>query len=100
MERWANSMATMRRGGVNPEHKLWSTEEHALVGARGDREVAKATGRKLSAVALRRAQLRMRNPEPEFVPWSPEEDALLGVKSDAEVAHITGRSLVAVALRR
>src|SRR6266446_3512719 len=35
------------RGGVNPEHKLWSREEHALVGARGDRDVAKATGRKL-----------------------------------------------------
>jgi hypothetical protein len=82
---------------------LWTAEDVALVGLVSDVEVARRTGRTLTAVRQKRKQLRLPNPEhpdSRYLPWTPQDDALVLTLPPAEVAALTGHSRGAVYARR
>jgi hypothetical protein len=84
---------------------VWSPREVALLGALPDAEVARATGRSLSAVNKKRASLgrpalAAGGEKPRRVFWTEAEDEAARTLPTREAARRTGRSLEAVRRRR
>jgi hypothetical protein len=65
-----------------------------------DEEVARRTGRSLSAVMNRRYALGIPTANPEFRRWTSAEEKVLGTKPDREVASLLKRSVKSIIYRR
>src|SRR5262249_9222657 len=78
---------------------IWAPEEEALVGVLYDDEVARRTGRTLTAVRQKRKELRRPNPKLPHTRrlfWTPEHEELAMSLPVAEVAERTGHTKAAV----
>src|SRR5262249_22179745 len=80
--------------------KIWTPAEEKLLGKLSDEEVAKRTGRKVSAVRNRRQRKGL--PPTEFLrrPWTKAEEKLLGTDTDEEIGLRLGRDRATVGDRR
>jgi hypothetical protein len=86
---------------LDPEQRLWTPQEEALLGTDTDEQIAPKLKRTKTAVGWRRVLLGIPAWQAKYSrPWTAEEDALLGKLPDQELAKRLKRTLEAVKVRR
>ncbi len=89
-----------RRGRLLRVSKWWEKWEIELLGKHSDEEVARQTGRLVSAVNKKRRKLRILMHNGPVKRWNDWDRNLLGKCPDKEVAGRTGRTVEAVRCMR
>jgi hypothetical protein len=84
------------RGKLLRAANKWEKWEFELLGKYPDQEVARRTGRRVSAINFKRRALRIRMYNSPVKRWKDWDRKLLGKCSDDELAERTGRSVEAI----
>jgi hypothetical protein len=108
---FANSLADAPAGLLFPAAgrtkkgtRPWLPQDEALLGTMADRDVADRLGRSVTAVCVRRQQLKIPSHQEtqrkQVLCWNQHKDRLLGTMPDAELAKRLGIATFRVFLRR